>query len=70
VARWFRCGVREWQNDGDGNITLASNSTGTYTFHYDSRNFTDAETEPFGVTLSFQNDADGNQTSAEVSVSA
>jgi RHS repeat-associated protein len=57
--------ARQWKYDGDGNITLASNSTGTYTFHYDSRNLLDTETEPFGITLSFQNDADGNQTSVQ-----
>ena len=48
--------------DGNGNMTLASNSDGTYTLQYDPLNRVTFVKEPTGVSLTFGYDGDGNRT--------
>ena len=48
--------------DDNENMTLASNSYGTYTMQYDPLNQLTFVSEPVGVSLTFGYDGDGNRT--------
>ena len=55
--------VLTYSYDPVGNMTVAGNAYGDYTFTYDSANRVYTQTDPFNLTLTFGYDANGNVTS-------
>jgi len=47
--------------DADGNMLTATNSAGTYTYHYNGLGQLVGVDEPFGLSLTFAYDANGNR---------
>ena len=55
--------VLTYSYDAVGNMTVAGNAYGDYTFTYDPANRVLTQTDPFNLTLTFGYDANGNVTS-------
>ncbi len=56
--------------DDQGNMTLAKDKNGAYTFTYDALNRVSTVKEPFSVTLTFTYDAANNRTKMQDSLGA
>ncbi len=54
--------------DNDGNQLSAANFNGAYTYTYDDENRVLTVQEPFGLSLTFTHDADGNRTGVQDSL--
>jgi len=60
--------VQTFTYDAVGNQLTAADDNGTYTNSYDAQDRLTAQTDPFGVTLTYMYDANSNQTTVQDSL--